>query len=131
MGSHCDCLNVKGMIHTIRNLQTRLEDILINFYQNLPEREQFKVVFTLPQFQNRSFLHAINRSLNISNNTSVNQGLINNSFTEKCIPTASTVPNVVFSPLRTSSPKSKGTASENFMPKASKNIETKMKEMIS
>ena len=65
MGSHFDSLNVQGMIQTMRNLQTRLEDILINFYQNLSEREQFKVVFTLPQFQNHSFLCAINRSLNI------------------------------------------------------------------
>ena len=70
VGSHFDSLNVQGMILTMRNLQTRLEDILINFYQNLPEREQFKVVFTLPQFQNHSFLHATNKTLNISKNTS-------------------------------------------------------------
>ena len=66
VGFHFNSLNFLGIIYTVRNLQTRLEDILINFYQNLPEREQLKVVFTLPQFQNRSFLQAINRSLNIS-----------------------------------------------------------------
>ena len=56
------------------------------------------MVFTLPQFQNHSFLHAINRSLNVSNNTSVSQGLMNNSFTEQCIPPLATSPNVTFSP---------------------------------
>ena len=118
------------MIHTMRNLQIRLEDNLINFYQNLLEREQFKVVFTLPQFQNHSFLHAINRSLNVSNNTSVSQELTNNSFTEQCIPPLATSPNVTFSPQRTSSPKSKGTSSENFMPQAARNIDTTIKESM-
>ena len=68
MGFNFNSLNVQGMIQTMRNLQTRLEEILFIFYQNLAEREQLKVVFTLPQFQNCSFLHAINRSLNISQN---------------------------------------------------------------
>ena len=94
------------MIHTMRNLQIRLEDNLINFYQNLPEREQSKVVFTLPQFQNRSFLQAINRSLNISKNISKGQGLTINSFTEQCSPPLVNSPNVTFSPQMTSSPKS-------------------------
>ena len=76
-------------------------------------------------------LIAINRFGNISNNTSVSQGLTNNSFTEQCIPSVATSPNVTFSPPRTSSPKSKGTTSENFMPQASENIETKITESMS
>ena len=88
------------------------------------------MVFTLPQFQNCSFLHAINRSLNVSNNTSVNQGLVNNSFSEQCITPLVTSLNVTFSPQRTSSPKSKGTSSDNFMPQAARNIDTTIKESM-
>ena len=60
--------NVQGMIFAIRTLQSKIEDKNITFYQNLPEREQLKVIFSLPQFKNCSFLDAINRSVNISNN---------------------------------------------------------------
>ena len=44
--------NVQNMIHAMRNLQNKIEDKLINFYQNLSERDQIKVVFSLPQLQN-------------------------------------------------------------------------------
>ena len=91
------------MIHTMRNLQTRLEDILINFYKNLTDREQLKAVFTLPQFQNCSFLQAINRSLNISKNISKGQGLTINSFTEQYSPPLVNSRNVPYSPQMTSS----------------------------
>ena len=40
--------NVQNMIHAMRNLQNKIEDKLINFYQNLSERDQIKVVFGLP-----------------------------------------------------------------------------------
>ena len=63
--------NVQGMISNIRILQNNLEDKLHTFYQNLSEREQLKVVFSLPQFQNCLFLNAINRSVN----NSINQGM--------------------------------------------------------
>ena len=53
------------MISNIRTLQNNLEDKIHTFYQNLSEQEQLKVVFSLPQFQNRSFLNAINRSVNV------------------------------------------------------------------
>ena len=68
-------LNIQRIIYAMRNLQIKLEDSLVKFYQNLPEREQFKVVFTLPQFQNCSSLHAINRSLNVAKNALKSQGL--------------------------------------------------------
>ena len=106
VGFNFDSLNVSGMIYTMRNLQSRLEDILFDFSQNLPEREQHKVIFTLPQFQNCSFLQAINRSLNISKNISKGQGLTINSFIEQCSPPLVNSPNVTFSPQMTSSPKS-------------------------
>ena len=49
-------LDIRGIIYDIRNLQTQIEDRLINFYQNLSEREKIKVIFTLPQLQNCSFV---------------------------------------------------------------------------
>ena len=58
------------------------------------------------------------------------QELTNDSFNEQCIPSVATSPNVTFSPPRTSSPKSKGTTSENFMPQAAENIDTKIKESM-
>ena len=99
-------------------------------FTKLPEQEKLKVVFSLPHFKNCLFLNAINRSVNISNNKSINQGMTNNYFMEKCIPTAAPVLNVVFSPLR-ASPKNKKTASENFMPQASENNETTILEIMS
>ena len=56
------------MIFDIITLQDKLEDKIVTFYQNLSEREQFMVIFSLPQFQNCLFLNAINRSINILNN---------------------------------------------------------------
>ena len=64
------------------------------------------MVFTLPQFQNCSLLHAINRPLNISKNISKSEGLTINSFTKQCSPPLVKSPNVTFSPKMTSSPKS-------------------------
>ena len=55
-------LDIRGIIYDMRNLQNKIEDKLINFYQNLSERDQIKVVFSLPQLQNRSFIQAVNRS---------------------------------------------------------------------
>ena len=43
-----DEFNVQNMVHAMQNLQNQIEDKLINFYQNLPERDKIKVVFSLP-----------------------------------------------------------------------------------
>ena len=59
IGMQFDNLNVQGMIFDIRTLQNKLEDKIITFYQNLSEQEQLKVVFSLPHFQNHSFLNAL------------------------------------------------------------------------
>ena len=48
--------NVHNMVQAMRILQNRIEDKLVNFYQSLPERDKIKVVFSLPQLQNRSFV---------------------------------------------------------------------------
>ena len=52
--------------------------------------------------------------------------MTNVSLSEQCIPPAVNSPNVSFSPLRTSSHKSKGITSLNFMPQADGNIDTKI-----
>ena len=83
------------------------------------------MVFSLPQFQNRSFLNAINRSVNIS----INQGMKTNTFVKKCTSNIATDPKVVFNPFCTSSPKNKKAAFENFKP--SENNETRISEIMS
>ena len=78
----------------------------------------------------KSFVfNAINRSANISNNNSMNQGMKTNSFVEKCTSNTSTDPNVIFNPFCTSSPKNKKAAVENFI--SSENNETKISNIMS
>ena len=91
IGLQLDYYNVQEMISNIRILQTSLENKLHTFYLNLSEREQSKVILRLPQFQNSSFLNAVNRSVN----NSINQGMKNNSFLEKCTSKTATEPKVV------------------------------------
>ena len=45
IGMQFDNLYVQGMIFAIRTLQNKLEDKIITFNQNLPERELYNVVF--------------------------------------------------------------------------------------
>ena len=60
---------------TAMALQIYLEDKIHTFYQNLSEQEQLKVICTLAQFLNNSFLNAMNRSKIFTNNNSINQAL--------------------------------------------------------
>ena len=59
------------------------------------------MIFSLPQFQNPSFLNAINRSIIVSNNISVSQGIKANYYVEKRTSNVVTDPNVVFDPFCT------------------------------
>ena len=129
IGLQFDNYNIQEIISNIRILQTSLEDKLHTFYQNLSEQEQSKVFFSLPQFQNCSFLNAINRSVNVSNNNSINQGLKTNTFVEKCTYNTATDPNGIFNPFCTSSPKNKKAAFKNCM--LSENNKTKISEIMS
>ena len=126
--------NVQNSIQAMRNLQTQIEDRLINFYQNLSEREKIKVVFSLPHLQNRSFVQAVNSPVEHLGDLSVNQSVTqsvcqpvnqsvnwsvcqsvcqsvshNNSLGQKS-------PNNDFAHIRTSSPKTKGHSVPNFRP---------------
>ena len=99
-------LDIQGIIYAMRNLQIKLEDSLVKFYQNLPEREQVKIIFTLPHFQNGSFLQAINRSLQTSKSASVSQGSSNiaNSPPRQDSSFLANSPKEKFSPSKTSTP---------------------------
>ena len=98
--------NIQGMISSIRTLQINLEDKIHTFYQSLSEQEQLMVVFSLRQFQNHSFLNAINRSKVVTNNNSINRGMKISSFVGKCTSNITTDPNIVFNPFWTLSKKS-------------------------
>ena len=91
-----DEFNIQNLVQAMRNLQSQIEDKLINFYQNLSYREKIKVVFTLPHLQNRSFVKAVispARHLgDLSANQSVNRSVhksgcqsvtLNNSLGQK------------------------------------------------
>ena len=108
--------NVQNMIHAMRNLQNKIEDKLINFYQSLSERDQIKVVFSLPHLQNRSFVQAVNRSVDHLGDLSVSQSVSRN------ISLVQNSPNN-FSHIRTSSPKNKGYDIPNFKPQIDKDIQ--------
>ena len=84
------------MIQAIRTMQSRIEDKLIAFYQNLPEREQLKVIFTLPQLKNHSFIEALNRSANVSNNASISQELASKLSFEQNGPSVPNSPKAKF-----------------------------------
>ena len=68
-----------------------------------------KSIFSLPQFQNRLFLNAVNRSVN----NSLNQGIMNNSFLEKCTSKTATEPKVVVDSFCTSFTKNEKAAFKN------------------
>merc|ERR1712240_203908 len=72
--------NVYEMVKALRVIQTRIEDTLISFYQNLEERNRMKVIFTLPQLRDHSYISAVNRSVHFkvcqSINNSVNKSIV-------------------------------------------------------
>ena len=108
----------------MRNLQNKIEDKLINFYQSLSERDQIKVIFSLPQLQNHSFIQAVNRSVQQLVDFSVSQEIRGNFTVEDNISLVQNSPNNKFSHIRTSSPKNKGYNIPNFKPQLDRDIQT-------
>ena len=106
----------------MRNLQNKIEDKLINFYQNLSERDQIKVIFSLPQLQNCSFFQAVNRSAEQLDELSVSQGMRGNFSVEDNISLVQNSPNN-FSHIRTSSPKNEGCDIPKFKPQIDKDVQ--------
>merc|ERR1712082_75530 len=47
--------NVYEMVKALQVIQSRIEDKLISFFQNLEERDRMKVIFTLPQLRDHSY----------------------------------------------------------------------------
>ena len=116
-----DEFNIQNLVQAMRNLQSQIEDKIINFYTNLSDREKIKVVFTLPHLQNRSFVQAVispaGHQSGLSANQSVNKSVHksgchsvtpNNSLGQKS-------PNQEFAHVRTSSP-TKGHSVPKFRP---------------
>merc|ERR1712082_373488 len=68
-----DEFNVYEMVKALRVTQSRIEDKLISYYQNLEERDRMKVVFSLPQLRDHSYISVVNRSVHHSRNNLVNQ----------------------------------------------------------
>merc|ERR1712082_43868 len=67
--------NVHNMVKAMRVLQNRIEEKLVNFYQSLQERDRMKVIFTLSQLKDYSFVQAVNRSVNHLGDSSVSQSV--------------------------------------------------------
>ena len=67
--------NVYELIKALRVIQSRIEDKLISFFQNLDERNRMKVIFTLPQLRDHSYISVVNRSVPHEGNPSVNQSV--------------------------------------------------------
>ena len=106
--------NVHEMVKALRVIQNRIEDKLVSFYQSLQERDRMKVVFTLPQLRDYSFVEAVNRSVHHVGNSSVSQSIshsVNESINESTSKSVSHDSSLVqnssnsFSHVRTSSPK--------------------------
>merc|ERR1712163_37054 len=68
-----DEFNVYEMVKALRVIQSRIEDKLISYFQNLEERDRMKVVFSLPQLRDHSYISVVNRSVHYEGNNLVNQ----------------------------------------------------------
>ena len=72
--------NVYEMVKALRVIQTRIENTLISFYQNLEERDRMKIIFTLPQLRDHSFIGAVNRSVHYKVSQSINNSVNKSIF---------------------------------------------------
>ena len=116
--------NVFEMVKALRVIQTRIENTLISFYQNLDERNRMKVIFTLPQLRDHSYISVVNRSVHHEGNPSVNQS-VNNSVKDRSLsPNSSLIKNSSksFDHVRMSSPNKEETKVPKFSPPLEKNI---------
>ena len=119
------------MVKALRVIQNRIEDKLVSFYQSLQERDRMKVVFTLPQLRDYSFVEAVNRSVHHLGDSSVSQSIshsVNESINESTSKSVSSDSSLVqnssnsFSHVRSSSPKKEGTNIPKFDPFIDKDI---------
>merc|ERR1711867_424218 len=97
-------------------IQSRIENKLISFYQNLDERDRMLVIFTLPQLRDQSYISVVNRSVTQSVNNSVNDSSIS--------PNSSPIKNSSknFAHVKMSTPNKDETKVPEFSPPLEKNI---------
>ena len=119
------------MVKALRVTQSRIEDKLISYYQNLEERDRMKVVFSLPQLRDHSYISVVNRSVHHRGNQSVNQSNYNSvnesiyqSANKSLSPNSSLIKNAsnIFSHVRMSSPNKDKTKVPEFNPPLEKNV---------
>merc|ERR1712240_382586 len=120
--------NVFEMVKALRVIQTRIENTLISFYQNLDERNRLKVVFTLPQLRDHFYISVVNRSVHHEGNPSVTQSA--NSFVKdrSLSPSSSLIKNSSndFSHVRMSSPNKEEANVPEFNPPLEKIVQNKI-----
>ncbi len=119
--------NVYEMVKALRVIQTRIEDTLISFYQNLEERDRMKVIFTLPQLRDHSYISAVNRSVHFKVSQSINNSVNKSIFqsnNKSISPNSSLGKNSSndFSPVRMSSPNKEEAKVPDFNPPLEKEI---------
>ena len=117
--------NVVEMVNALRVIQSRIEETLISFFQNLNERDRMQIKFTLPQLRDHSYISVVNNSIHQEGNPSVNQS-INNYVNESIFqstnnlisPNSSLIKNSSkdFSHVRMSSPNKEETKVPEFNP---------------
>ena len=116
--------NVYELIKALRVVQSRIEEKLISFFQNLNERDRMKVNFTLPQLRDHSYISVVNRSVHHKGNPSVTQ-FVNNSVNDRSIsPNSSPIKNSSknFANVKMSTPNKDENKVPEFSPPLEKNI---------
>merc|ERR1712240_744709 len=120
--------NVFEMVKALRVIQTRIENTLISFYQNLDERNSLEVVFTLPQLRDHSYLSVVNRSVHHEGNPSVTQSANSSVKVRSLSPNSSLIKNSSndFSHIRMSSPNKEEANVPEFNPPLEKIVQNKI-----
>merc|ERR1712082_242524 len=117
-----DDFNVYEMVKALRVIQSRIENKLISYFQNLEERDRMKVVFSLPQLRDHSYISVVNRSVHYSGNHVGNGMSFNGSIYQSA--NRSFSPNTsqnkrasnMFTHVRMSSPNKDESSVPNFNP---------------
>merc|ERR1711873_192646 len=120
--------NVFEMVNALRVIQTRIENTLISFYQNLDERNRMKVIFTLPQLRDHSYISVVNRSVHFEVSQSVNQSANSSVKVRSLSPNSSLIKNSPndFSHVRMSSPNKEEANVPKFNPPLEKIVQNKI-----
>merc|ERR1712082_302158 len=61
-----DSYNVHEMVKALRLIQSRIEERLISYFQELSERDRMNIQFSLPQLKDLSYISVVNRSVHLN-----------------------------------------------------------------